>query len=1522
MVCTTIDGTCVKIRRALERELPGDVTMTQSTVDPRMNVRDLVRQIGAKEQLNPYQIAGIGAVIKGSLPSLDDVMTLTAEDLGRVLMILDRTGEEAAGYLVDVSREDARLTLHPKFSRESLEKVAHLTGFRGRQQAIRENLVPVLEDIPNWLDLVRVLSRYGLDRDDEALGPDLPHVMEIVLSYLCAAISQPFDSQASSEGEYALSRLLESILKSASDSALPLYLPFVERGLCFLKTVYSRPINSLDRRISEISAIRLALSKRGATKLAGLGRLVDLMEAQAILTALNEIHHCPQELLLKLEHALQSRDFPNRERFASLVMDKIKLQSEEEIGRRKQACSDILEGKSASEGDGLSEGVAFIRGIGERWTEILKTTVDMIDTIPANVQGAFAEILVSQILEIDKPEVKELLIQGVCTIVVRLENFQKQASKELVDIFAELFLDRIYSSTDTSEIVSSLKAIESLGVTLGRSGYFLMAQELLDHILQRPLIPPARGRYTIEDDDTGEPLVLAEEAGANTAHAEHVKSLLAIVASNPRIMHRLIPYLVVQLEIGGTKLCDEDLIQYWISRLLRSNSSITHFLVRTLIKAIPYSFKDIGPLESLRLTAAGLAKELADRGVKPVGNFLGKLRGDIHWRGSIENFYFAQGVTRYFATGDPQAISEWMPRESMPYLVMEKWCSPSEAADIRDLTNRIFSDAGIESTSKEGMMSLVSLDTARYADNPAWCEFARRMVLNVIELVKGLYRKYFVVTQSMSGADVTEDLKTLDDIISRRQTIKESMLVPDLKDPLPLPVTLTEGTADLAQEIDRIRHDQPGTPIVLRAKKAGHAYAQKATYLEERFEAFNDDLDLEAMQETLATSINNTHFDEVTFENLPLALVFIDHLVRGVAVNGHSSHYLRRTGRDLLLAGRLGLTFDKVRDLLRIIKKELDDVHASYRAWFEEPVDRLLSGIDMDMLPTKLRDLTTLKHVPDTDFFKNYLKTLYISDLQARDGNLRVLETFIDKVDMFMNQHLSESTRKVVPDPPEVSPIVPFYFPSREKISPCRIGLKASLLRYAQNTPPYFVITTDVKLKPVEEMVHDPDFRGGLARSVERLGATWGRRLGDIKNPGLFSVRSGARVSMPGMMTTITNVGINDEIAEALAAEVGEWFAYDCYRRFLQEFSQAAAGIEREEFQQIIDRRKAQFEVLRKAQMSGAQMKTLAFDYKKRAAEFAPELIELLDKGKFLDILIHCAVLVMHSFYGAPATKYRKAAKIDGDWGSPAIVQAMVYGNREMKSSGTGVISYNPFTLEFRGDFAQADQGTDVVDGKVPTIPVYDPWKRTETLASTLPDSWKELSSIMFKTAEQLHLDTRMEYTIENGRLFVLQIRKDRERKERIPSLASFGYRVIAQGTGVYGKIFRGIMVTDRNQIAPYRHINKAQSIIDAMNESLPVTEKLDGFIFVVNDPVPEEIMEEVFSLPVSTALVSRLGGRGAHAADIAMSLDKVYVGQVPQIEKFAGKPEWVKFNDLEVVVGSKMIIHGQTGEIALYGRI
>ena len=1486
-----------------------------------METRELIAQIGRREPLNPYQVAGMAAVLDRGGSHFGEGTTFEVDRLENVLMVLDRTGAEAAPYLVDVKQTDSKVVLFPKFPAESLEELVYLTSFQGRREAIRENLIPVIYEIPNWLDLVRTLTRYSLERDNEALEGHLSQILEILLNFLCAANLQPFDAQARSEAEYAICRIVESILRSTDENSLSAYLPFVQKAMNFLiSNVFPNPSSSFERRVLEVAGIKSALAKRNDGSGRELIREINLMAARALVTALGEIQPCPSDLLANLEQAVAETDFPEKERFYTEILGRIKLHSAEEIESRRQVYTAALENSAQLDEAQISEGIAFISGLAAQWKLILSAFQEFVDALPPKAQEAFSRILAIQILEVDKQEIKDLLIEGICQIVVRLEKTGKRASRDLVDFFATLFLDRAYSSNDTDEVISSLKAIEALGVTLARAKYFLMADVLIEHLVQRPLIFPKETKYTIEDDDTGEPLVVAEEAGITQAHVQHIKSLMAIVAANPRIMHGVIPYLIVQIEIGRTRLCDEDLIQYWISSLLRANSPITHFLIRTLIKAIPYSFKDIGPLDTLRLTAAGLAKELANRGVKPIGNFLGKLRGDIHWRGSIENFYFCQGIIKYFATGQREAMAEWMPQESMPYLTLDKWCSSEESQGINDLCSRIFADLSIDLADKDGMMALISLETSLYRKNDTWPEFSRRMVLDVIDLLKGLYNKYFVARQATSGSGVVEDLERLDRIIEERKVLKETFLTPDIREPIPPWVTLTEGTEDYVREIERIRKEQPETPIMSRSKKAGHAYAQKATYMEPRFEAFNKDLLSESFQETLATTINNIYFDEITHENLPLALTFVDHLVRGLSVNGHSSYYLLQAGRDLHFAGNLGLTLDKVRDLLKVIKSELDDIHVFYRNWFEGPFDNFLAFCPMERLPRKLKDLTTLKEIPDTDFFQNYLKTLYISDLQARDGNLRVLETFVDKIEGFLNQRLAESGRRVVETTTPAHPPTPFYFPDEPEVSACKIGLKALLLRFAEKTPPYFVITTDQPWKDAEKLLADTAFREGLSQAVEELGKRWRRKLGDPLNPALFSLRSGARISMPGMMTTITNVGINDEIAEGLSKIVDTWFAYDCYRRFLQEFSQSVFGVEREEFQEIIDDSKNRLRIMRKAQMSSEQMKEVAFEYKRRVGELAPKAVELLDNGQFVDILIYCAVAVMRSPESLPARKYKEAARIHGDWRTPVIVQGMVYGNMERDTSGTGVVSYNPFSMDLRGDFALADQGTDVVDGKVPTIPVFDFWRSQETLSSQMPDAWKELSSILFRTAERLSLDTRIEYTIEKGKVYVLQIRKDRERKERVQSLKDFGYPIISQGTGVSGKIFRGIMVTDRNQIAPFRHINKAQSIIDAMNEQLSEREKLDGFIFVVNDPIPEEIMEEIFSLPVNTGLVSRLGGRGAHAADIAKALGRVYVGQVRQITKFAGKPETVTFNDREVIVGTKMIIHGRTGEIALYG--
>ncbi len=123
-----------------------------------VEIKEIIRQITDREPLNPYQIAGMAAVIRNSGIRFGEGTTLEVDGLNNVLMVMDRTGEDASSYLIDVKQDDSRLVMFPKYPRESLEELVYITGFEGRRDAIRENLIPILYEIPHWLDVVRLIS--------------------------------------------------------------------------------------------------------------------------------------------------------------------------------------------------------------------------------------------------------------------------------------------------------------------------------------------------------------------------------------------------------------------------------------------------------------------------------------------------------------------------------------------------------------------------------------------------------------------------------------------------------------------------------------------------------------------------------------------------------------------------------------------------------------------------------------------------------------------------------------------------------------------------------------------------------------------------------------------------------------------------------------------------------------------------------------------------------------------------------------------------------------------------------------------------------------------------------------------------------------------------------------------------------------------------------------------------------------------------------------------------------------------
>ncbi len=312
--------------------------------------------------------------------------------------------------------------------------------------------------------------------------------------------------------------------------------------------------------------------------------------------------------------------------------------------------------------------------------------------------------------------------------------------------------------------------------------------------------------------------------------------------------------------------------------------------------------------------------------------------------------------------------------------------------------------------------------------------------------------------------------------------------------------------------------------------------------------------------------------------------------------------------------------------------------------------------------------------------------------------------------------------------------------------------------------PPGFTISTEVCTAYYTEGRRFPD---GLAEQVSAaLGAieqTVGARFGDPANPLLVSVRSGARASMPGMMDTVLNLGLNDETVEGLAARAGDRrFAYDSYRRFIGMYSDVVLGVDHAEFEDILGGFKEQRGYALDTEVTAEEWQGLIARYKALVEEATDKPFPQAADEQLWGAI----AAVFKSWNGARAITYRKLNNIPEDWGTAVNVQAMVFGNMG-DTSATGVaFTRNPSTgeKELYGEFLVNAQGEDVVAG------IRTPQNITEkarieagsdapSLESLMPHTFAELTRT-FDLLEQHYRDMQdMEFTIQDGKLWMLQTR-------------------------------------------------------------------------------------------------------------------------------------------------------------------
>ncbi len=310
----------------------------------------------------------------------------------------------------------------------------------------------------------------------------------------------------------------------------------------------------------------------------------------------------------------------------------------------------------------------------------------------------------------------------------------------------------------------------------------------------------------------------------------------------------------------------------------------------------------------------------------------------------------------------------------------------------------------------------------------------------------------------------------------------------------------------------------------------------------------------------------------------------------------------------------------------------------------------------------------------------------------------------------------------------------------------------AEMTRIGLPVPQGFTISTEACTKYYEDgrTIND-EIKAEIMEYVERMEVITGKKFGDLENPLLVSVRSGARASMPGMMDTILNLGLNEQVVEVMAAKSGNprW-AWDCYRRFIQMYSDVVMEVGKKYFEALIDQMKERKGVTQDVELTAEDLKELAGQFK---AEYKSKLgVDFPTDPK--EQLMGAIKAVFRSWDNPRANVYRRENDIPYSWGTAVNVQSMAFGNMG-DDCGTGVaFTRNPATGEKKlfGEFLTNAQGEDVVAGVRTPMPISE-------MADKFPEAFAQFTQVCKILENHYHDMQDMEFTVEAGKLYMLQTR-------------------------------------------------------------------------------------------------------------------------------------------------------------------
>ena len=436
----------------------------------------------------------------------------------------------------------------------------------------------------------------------------------------------------------------------------------------------------------------------------------------------------------------------------------------------------------------------------------------------------------------------------------------------------------------------------------------------------------------------------------------------------------------------------------------------------------------------------------------------------------------------------------------------------------------------------------------------------------------------------------------------------------------------------------------------------------------------------------------------------------------------------------------------------------------------------------------------------------------------------------------------------------------------------------AEMTKIGLPVPQGFTISTEACTQYYEDGRQiNPEIQAEIMEYIDKMEAITGKKFGDKKNPLLVSVRSGARASMPGMMDTILNLGLNEEVVEVIAEQSGNprW-AWDCYRRFIQMYSDVVMEVGKKYFEQLIDKMKAEKGVQFDVELDAGDLKNLANQFK---AEYKSKIGEDFPSDP-KEQLMGAIKAVFRSWDNPRANVYRRDNDIPYSWGTAVNVQMMAFGNMG-DDCGTGVaFTRDPATGEKKlmGEFLTNAQGEDVVAGVRTPMPIAQ-------MAEKFPEAFAQFKEVCGILENHYHDMQDMEFTVEHGKLFMLQTRNG---KRTAPAALKIACDLVDEGMKTEAE---AVLMIDPRNLDTLLH---PQFDSKALKAATPIGKGLGAspgaacgkIVFTAEDAEAwkargekvvlvrlETSPEDITGMKASQGILTVRGGMTSHAAVVARGM-------------------------------------------------